>query len=181
MKNEYTVTRKLWKSWVKESQFKGKRLFFFVTGCILIAVCIAGILFSAWVLTQTENAKDRSTLSLYIYLYALFGLFFAYRNFLFPIIAANKQYTRYANLVGQEDFTRTILFEEDIITMKEGTMAAQFAYTDITEIIERDDLVMMHFRNGAGIRFFRSTFVDSDWASCKTLIEEKRTAEARDA
>ena len=174
-KNEYAVTRKLYRSWLLEGRFKGKRLFFFVTGCILCAACLG---FAIFYIFLSQNLENPSDMIVYIYLFFLYALFFAFYNFVMPYIKADRSYKQYARTVGGENFTRTILFLETEILWKDGPMQRQFEYKDITEIIEKDDLVWILFTNNMGIRFFKSTFVEGDYASCIALIEEKRTAEA---
>lgn len=157
IKNEYCVTWHLYKSWVMESMLRGQRLAFVIYWCILS-------LLSLGVGAVVHGLN----------IFWLFSAFCLYRAFLRNFLLAKKQYNMLAKTYGQENWTRTIMLEDETISVLEGTISIQYAYGDIVDVSDKNDTIWITFVNKTIIRLYKTAFVDSDWAGCKAKIASKR-------
>lgn len=157
MKNEYTVTWKLYRSWAIENMLKGVHLGFTIGWVLLGLLCF-------WF----------SLSSFLSHFFQFMGLFCFYRAFLrFPMIA-KKQYRTLAKAYGQENWTRTILFGEDNISIFETNTTTQLSYSDIVDIREKDDKIWLIFNHKMIVRLYKSAFVDTDWEDGKAAILDRK-------
>ncbi|MDE6531816.1 MAG: hypothetical protein K2K96_13760 [Lachnospiraceae bacterium] len=73
---------------------------------------------------------------------------------------------------------RTILFEDDCITIsEEDVLVIKYPYSDIVGIRERGDKIWLDMQDKSVIRLYQSAFVDTDWDKCKEWIESHREQE----
>ncbi len=161
MKNEYIVDWQLLKKWTNESRFSGIRLFFFVSWCVLVTVFIVFI-----VLFIVANMYD------YIYYFVLFAILSFYYAFFQNTIIAKKQYKRLVQIYGKSSWVRTISFEENEIVVKEEKAETKYNYSDILEIVEKDERIYLKLQAKAVLRLYKSKFVDCSWDDCKKRIIE---------
>jgi len=159
MKNEYTVTWKLYRSWCIENMLTGIKLCFTIFWALWGFLCL-------WL-----SFSQRSHIFLLVALYSLYWAFLR-----FPLIA-KKQYRTLADVYGQTDWTRTILFEDDKITESEMTTTTQTSYSDITDIREKGDNIWLILNTKMVIRLYKSAFVGTDWETCKAFIAARRNIE----
>lgn len=162
IKNEYTVTYNLLKSWMWESKLKGIRLFFFISW-----ICFGVILLPFGILGCYYNV-------LYGYFILVMVLFCFYCAFLRDILALKRQYSHFAKIYGKENWARTILFDDNFITVTDETSLSRFKYGDITDIIEKEERVSIIIKKATTIRVYKDCFVDSDWETCKIFILSKQ-------
>ena len=160
MVNQYTVTWQLYKSWLKDSQRRGKRRAFFLLWCVLSLVCIGGGLVFLWLGVRSP----------YVIGYFLFGILSLYRAFLRNLLIAKAQYKALAKAYRAQPWTRTIEFGQDGITMREGMQTMRFLYSDIVSIREKEDEISLDLYTGGVIRIYKSAFTDGDWPGCKATI-----------
>ena len=109
--------------------------------------------------------------------YVLFGVMLVlgvYNAFLRIFLVSAMQYRRMAQTYGTENWTRTILFGEEKITLSEGTMSADFEYGDILRIREKGNNIWLTMKNRTVIRLYKDAFADSSWEDCRAFIDEKR-------
>ncbi|MCH5274898.1 MAG: hypothetical protein J1E65_03590 [Lachnospiraceae bacterium] len=106
-------------------------------------------------------------------IYTLFFLFCLYRAFLRNLVVARVQYRRLATTYGEENWVRTITFNEDGIELSEGKMTAGYAYSDIVEIREKQNKIWLIAGNKTVIRLYRDTFINTDWETCKDLLQKR--------
>lgn len=156
MKNEYRVTWHLYKSWIMESMFRGERLAFVIFWCVLSLLLLGIGVVHGWTT------------------FFLFSAFCLYRAFLRNILLAKKQYNMLAKTYKQESWIRTITLEDETISVLEGTVAIQYAYADIVDVLDKNDTIWITFANKTVIRLYKTAFVDSDWDECKAKIASKR-------
>lgn len=152
MKSEYCVTWQLYKSWIIESMFRREKLALFIYWCVF-----ALLFFGAGVVQG-------------LYILWLFSAYCLYRAFLRNILLGKKQYDLLAKTYGQENWTRTILLEDDMISISEGTASIQYTYADIVDVLVKNDTIKITFMNKTVIRLYKTAFADSDWAECKAKI-----------
>lgn len=109
MINEYSITWKLYRSWVKETMFKGVYLVF------LIIWSIFGL-----------GSLALYFMSEYQAIFLLTTLWSVYMGWLRSFVHGRRQYRTLSKINGTRDWTRTISFEEDNILVKEEN--ANLAY-----------------------------------------------------
>ena len=158
MKNEYCITWKLYRTWAIENMLKGAQFIFL----IIWSIFGLGLLYLG--LFDGFNILN-----------ILLAAFCFYRAVLRNLLFAKKQYKALSTTYGRENWTRTITFEDDHITLTEGPISIQYKYTDITSIKEKNDKIWLIFNNNTVIRLYKSAFINTDWATCQTQIKEKRT------
>lgn len=161
MKNEYVVTKKLLRSWVTENMYKGMQLGFNIGWAAFALACLAMLIFAA------KGAFD----------YFIYGALFvicAYNAYfrIFPVAAA--QYRRMSKTYGTDNWTRTIEFGDERITLSEGTISAEYEYSDIVKIGEKDNIIRLTARNRTVLRLYRDAFVGGTWEDCRELINQRR-------
>lgn len=159
MRNEYTIDWPLLKKWTNESHHSGIRLVFFIGWCVF--------LIGSLVLTIFLVVSNMYSDAFYFLLIALFSF---YRAFIWNMMIAKQQYKRYAQTYGKNSWVRTISFEENEIIIKEEKAEAKYNYSDIVNIVEKDDRIYLHLRAKTVIRLYKSKFIDCTWEECKDKI-----------
>ena len=154
MRNEYTVTWKLYREWLIENKIKGIKLFFllfwsFMEIVILIRICYKG--FSV--------------------LYLLMTIYCVHRAFFLDYIAAKKQYTHLAKVYGGENWTRIITISDTDIYISEGTSVINYNNTDVVRVKEKDDRIWLDMNSDTVIRLYKSAFVEGSWETCKGIAK----------
>lgn len=161
MKNEYQVTKKLFRSWVTENMYKGMQLY------INIGWAAFGILAVVLLIFSADSTLD----------YVLFGVMLVlgvYNAFLRIFLVSAVQYRRTAQVYGTENWTRTITFGDEKIYLTEGNASADFEYGDIIRIKEKDNNIWLTMKNRIVVRLYKDAFVDCGWEDCRAFIDEKR-------
>lgn len=162
MKNEYFVTWKLYRSWMFEGNVKKVRLrlYLMISWCILLAACL---FLGIW----THEI-----------LFFGFAVYCAYMAFFRNLLLANKQFKTMGDSFKKKEWVRTILFEDDCITISDGdVLVIKYPYSDIVGIRERGDKIWLDMQDKTVIRLYQSAFVDTDWDKCKEWIESHREQE----
>lgn len=155
MKNEYTVTQKVYQSWGRENHTKGVYLTFTIMWSVLAAVLLCLNVYAGW------NAFG-----------ILMLLFCLYRAFLRNDVLVRGQYKRLSQTYGTTDWTRSIDFGEDGITLSDGNMSVRYAYKDITGFREQDNKIWLDASNKTVIRMYKDCFVDTDYETWKNWMKE---------
>lgn len=161
MKNEYKVTKKLLRRWMTENMYKGVQLGMNIGWAVLGALCVVLMIFNA--ADVTDYVIYGALLVLCVYMAVLR---------IFPLTAV--QYRRMAKIYGEENWTRTITFGDENITLSEGTISAAFEYKDIMSIREKDNSVWLNARNRTVLRLYKDAFVDGSWDECKELLHARK-------
>ena len=163
MKNEYLVTKKLYMSWVTGSRFTPPQLWFtFFWGALAILFTICAVFYDS--------------LRLYFIFYTLLCLYMAFFRRMLTALVQFRALARSYGLKGEKTWTRTIEFKEEEIVLSDGVCTIRFQYDNLDKIEEKDDRIVLRFKNKMNIRMFRSTFVEGDWLSCKEMLLSKKQA-----
>lgn len=155
IKNEYNVTWEIFRSWAKESAFKGRQLLF----SIIWVVFAIGI--------QIANVFAGGS-ALYSFLF-VFALYFALLNWL---SVARKQYKELCGKYG-ENWKRSIHFDESRIVVWEGPTHIKYRYKKVFMFREKQGKIWLYTTDGSKIRMYTDTFTEGDWEQCKELLREK--------
>lgn len=149
IKNEYTVTWKLYRGWLFENKLTGVRLAFLLFWSLMAVVTLVIGFFAN------------------IPLFFLFlSLYCVYRAVLRDYIAGKKQYSQLANLCDGKNWIRTITISDTEISISEGPSLLSFQNTDVVRVVEKGDKIWLFVNNDAVIRMYKSAFVEGSWEKC---------------
>lgn len=164
MKNEYKITKELMQSWAKKYHIHGKRnKISFVLWC-LVGVC--GLYLLVVYALGLADSRD-------IYFSILFLGLAVYRLFFMRFVAWSNRYKLMAKTYGVTEWVRTIEFLDDEIVLTDHTTTMKTAYTQITKIKEKGNMVLIFCNNDTAIRLYKDAFVEGSWEECKKLINSK--------
>lgn len=161
MKNQYKVTKKLIRQWMTENMYKGVQLGLNIGWAVFGVLCILLLITDAD--TMTDYLLYGALLALCLYMAVLR---------IFPITSV--QYKQMAKVYGEENWTRTIDFGEDCITLSEGTISASFQYKDIMSIREKGNKIWLKARNRTVLRLYKDAFIDGTWEECRELLHARK-------
>lgn len=166
MKNQYLVTWELYRSWMFDGNVRRerRRLYLVIAWCILFIVCLfmgAVCLFMG--------------IGPYEIPFFIFAVFCAYRAFLRNRLFASRQFKLMGERLKKKEWVRTILFEDDQITIsEEDFLVIKYSYSDIVDIRECGNNIYLDMQDKSVIRLYQQAFVDTDWNRCKAWIESRR-------
>ncbi len=153
IRNEYQITKKLYRQWGFENAIKGTQLAFGVVWVLLaISVLVLDILDGGY------------------FLYHILFVFCIYRAFFRWLVVTNAQYRVLAKRYRNENWVRSISFEKDKIRIKETTISIEYNYADIVQIKEKENKVWLIASNKTVIRLYKDCFIESTWEDCKKLF-----------
>ncbi len=155
MKNQFIVTEEMYRSWCTDSQFRGRRLAFFIMWCVLFAIC------TGFVIVTKEP------------LFIVYTVFCAYQAFARVFVLSHVNYRRLAKSYNCENWVRTIEFQDDKIVLSEESCSMTFAYNSVVRLMDKDNKIWIYFNNKTCIRMYKDAFVTGDWESCKDFLEIK--------
>ena len=162
MKNEYTVTWELYRSWVTENMFRGVYL-----AMMLMWLALGIVLL---VLAFLVSSVIYKILCIFMCLFCVYrGLF---RNY----VLVHTHYRHLAKMYGGENWIRTVEISDNCITLSEGNNSAEFLYSDIADISEKDNKIWLKTKKRTVIRLYKDAFVSGSWEECRALLEEKRSS-----
>ena len=165
MRNEYTITKDLMKSWAKEYYKNGGSYTVRLILLVLVAVCevMCAVYFMRFPIYQIF-----SLFAIFIFLFALYCIF------LQPKVLYLKRYKMDSKIYGATEWIRSVDFGDDEITVTDHNSVYKYRYTDIKRIKERDDRVIIFFKFNLAIKLYKDAFVTGSWEECKRMIAEKR-------
>ncbi len=159
MRNEYIIDWPLLKKWTNEGHHSGIRLVFFIVWCVLL---VGSLVFG--ILSIIDSMYSTA------FYFLLLALFSFYRAFLWNIMIAKRQYKRLTQTYGKNSWIRTIRFADEGIIIKEEKTETKYSYSDVQEIVEKDDRIYLRVQAKTVIRLYKSKFIDCSWEDCKTKI-----------
>lgn len=166
MKNEYTITKSLIKSWARKYNLYGTaNIVLFVLWCVIGAVGILTFSFSL------ELGMDW----IYTYLSVLIILAAVYKLFVSRFIIWARRYKIYSATYGVTEWKRITEFLDGEIVVTDHTSVSKFAYSAIKGIKEKDNQVILFVGNNITIRLYKDAFVVGSWQECKALLKIKTT------
>ena len=165
MKNEYKISKDLFKSWAKEYHIHGAaNIFLFILWCVVGVAGIAGTAFSIALHIDLTV----------VYLYALMLLIAIFKLFIQRFIIWSKRYKLYSTTYGVTEWVRTTEFLDDEIVLTDHTSVSKFKYSNIQKIKEKNNVVMIFMNNNMALRLYKDSFVEGSWDECKQMILEKK-------
>ena len=185
MKNEYTVTKRLIRSWENGWWFNSA-----ANTALLIFTCISAILFFifpqifsyyfGYYATSNATLKSLYTALWYIcHVGTLFLLLYtpsASRIMYSNPYSPNHQYNYYKTCSKNycvKKWQRAIELTEDEIIVTDHNSVLRFEYSTIKRVKERRKSVIIFLKSGFEIRMYKNAFVEGSWEECKKLISRK--------
>lgn len=164
MKNEYKVTKKLFLSWAKEVNMYGVNKVLYIGWSILTLGSIGLLILCA---TQNANALNWYS-SILLLAVCVFKLFFS------RPLSALKRYKMVSKQIGVPEWTRIIEFNEDEIILRDHDYHSNFRYSDIRNVVEKGNEILIYLNGNIAIRLYKDTFVEGSWVECKAKIDLMR-------
>ena len=172
MKNEYTITKKLMKSWAKGYHLNSAKNFIF-----LIIACYVGIV---------STLECAGTLYLLGYHVIYFPEYLAYviifgglvllslhLIFIHPHTLFSRAYKIYSRNYGVKEWQHTTEFLDDEMVVTDHSSVYKYKYCNIKRVKDKGDYVIIFFKGGFGDRIYKNTFTLGSWEECKSLISKK--------
>lgn len=152
--SKYMLTKDMYFKWARESNFKGKRLVFFIIWVILFALSLICFIF------------ERSFFFCICSIYSFYRAFFRWK------VLSITQYNNISKTFGNSNWQRVVNFYKDNIEVIDGNIKTNFDYKNIKKIIEKDNYIKIVFNNST-IRLYSDSFTKSNWNSCKKMLLDK--------
>lgn len=162
MKNEYTVTKKMYQSWLTAAGFHGKGLLLCVSYCALAALCVLMVL--------THSFEAYSILYIGAFACCIYMAFF--KN----AVTAGRQYKSIISIVDGGEWKRKIYFENSIIRVDDGfgdNADMEILYSKVASLREKDNTVTLFLSGGGVVCVYKDCFTEGDWPRCKALLLER--------
>ena len=161
MKNQYTVTKKMMLSWVKEFP-----VFTLASIVIYILYSIALVIGLSLIVTLSMFGGDSIDWLIGI----LIILISVYRLFLSRLVRTLTTYKRFREMFGKDEWVQTAEFCEEKIKVSLHTSTGEYDYRQIKKIIERGNSSIIVFKSGA-LRIYKDAFVEGSWEECKEKLD----------
>ncbi len=163
IRNEFTVTKELYLEWCRETHKKNKSGKFQIFWLIMSAVNFA---IGVYVLIFGRDYKSNG-----LYFTAL-GVFCIYRALRYkPMYIA--QYKKFAEIMGGENWTRTIDFTDSGIITTNGNVTVRNTYDEITALREDGNKIYLDTDKNSVLRLFKDRFSQGSYEEFIDLIREK--------
>lgn len=168
MKNQYTVSKKRMLEWAAEFHTRPYWLTMFCIWSVMSLGCI-GV--TVWL---AATGKETSA----VVLFAVLTLICLYKLLLERFLMASMRYREKSKAFGMGEWTLTVTFSENALTVEEGNETLTYAYADGIHIRENSRMVWLYFQKAGAVRLYKDSFVDGDWEACRALItSDKKPAE----
>lgn len=163
--NEYTVTKDLYLTWYKEGRKKGLQLKISIMWVVILVLLLAATIVYA-VSPHSGDTRPWLAIEGALMIYSVYHLFFRRK------IAAGDMYDKMAAQLG-ENWTKTVVFEEDGIHTIEGNFEVKYPYTEIESVRSEGDEISIETDTKFVIRAYKDKFVSGDYAKFARFIESK--------
>ena len=175
MKNEYTVTKKLMKSWAKGGWFDSTDHIFrllLICGVMAFAIYAPYLYFQFWHFLGYNKIPD------WMYYLAFYGfhteaLVSLSLIPLAPRIWCVNEYNIIRKNYSVESWQRSIELTEDEIIVTDHKSLFKYQYRTIIRVKERGNVVHIFLKSGTEIIIQKDAFVSGSWDDCKKLISQK--------
>lgn len=164
MKNEYTITYDLIRTWAKEYRLYGARnVLLFVLWCVLGLCGLLGL--CAAILLRMH--------AIYIVLSVLYLAVSVYKLFVSRFVVWRQRYLQYVRSYGVREWRRSYVFLDTEIVCTDHTTVAHIRYESIQKIQENGNVVFLLLDTNGGIRLYKDAFTEGSWEECKALLDER--------
>ena len=178
MRNEYTVTKRLMKSWAKGWYFN-----YSIDKILFVCCYTAFILFTPYLFINLVHflvGDDLESIHhmVFVALHTEALLFLAFCLFL-PRVSYVSQYNINRKNFSVESWKRVIDLTEEEIIVTDHKSLFKYQYRTITRVKERGNVVHIFLKSGTEIIIQKDAFVSGSWDECKRLISGKSSVKVR--
>ncbi len=172
MKNRYTITKKLMKSWAKGWWFNSAdNMFVLLYACFWLAFALyVPYLFIQFFHFVSFEGLDSQYL---FYLYHPFALLYLLLIPFIPRIRCILKYNILRKNYSVKEWQRVTEFTEDEIIVTDYKSIFKYQYRTIRRVKERGNVVHIFLKSGTEIIIHKDAFVKGSWEKCKSLISRK--------
>ncbi len=181
MKNEYTITKRLIRSWENGWWFNsaGKTALFICLCCEAILLILLPCQLDYYI--GHKAAYETITLVYYVVCHTWVLLCFLYVPVAPRIVYANPndpnhQHNHYKTCSKNycvRKWKRSIELTESEITVYDHTSVLKFEYSTIKRVKEKRKVVIIFLKSGLELRLYKKAFVTGSWEECKKLLSRK--------
>ncbi len=108
------------------------------------------------------------------YLFFILVLLVAvYKLFFNRFVVWSKRYKLYVKTYGVTEWIRSTEFLENEIILTDHTTTMQYRYDQIAKIKEKNNIVMLFFKNKTATRLYKDAFIEGSWQECREPIARK--------
>ena len=154
--NEFIVTRKLYREWMRATAKKPVQMLFRVIWLVLAASMILYAVAYRYIYV----------VHLLLIVFCLYNAFFMWR------VQAYAVYRKLSKVQGK-NWKRQIFFGDNIRVM-DGRLTTDYDYDEIAEVKGKGNLVELISRNKLKLRIYKDCFTVGSWEECSAHIERKR-------
>ena len=186
MRNEYTVTKRLMKSWAKGWYFNysiDKILLMLIFVCCYTPF----ILFTPYLfihlfrfLSGVNVFEPAYPITILLFgPYHTMALLFIILILFVPRIAYVSQYITCCKNYSVESWQRSIELTDDEIVVTDYKSIFKYQYHTIRRVKERGNIVHIFLKSGTEIIIHKDAFVIGSWEECKSLISRKSSVKIK--
>lgn len=181
MKNEYTITKKLMKSWAKGWWFNSAdNMFTLLFACFFVAVFFfLPYLFINYCHFLGINKGLDLVYSAYFVMCHTASLLFLFFIPFVPRIRCIVKYRILCKNYNVKKWQRVIELTEDEIIVTDHKSISKYQYRTIKRVKERGNVVHIFLKSGTEIIIHKDAFVIGSWEKCKSLISRKSSVKIK--
>lgn len=181
MKNEYTITKRLIRSWEKGWYFNSAvNTVVLILYCSLVAFCLV-LPHPFTYLIRHEAVYER----FYPVIFAIFhsiALLTAHLTYVIPRTMysnpgdpnhQNNHYKTCSKNYCAKKWQRVIELTENEIIVDDKYAVLKFEYSTIKRVKEKRNMVIIFLKSGFEIRLYKNAFATGSWEECKKLLSRK--------
>ena len=175
MKNEYTITKKLMKSWAKGWWFNSADNMF----TLLYICCVqAFAIFIPYLYVYLFHFLGYKTIPDLVYsiifnAFHIEALLFLLLTPFIPRVRCVIKYTLLCKNYSVKEWQRVTEFTDDEIIVTDHESIFKYQYRTIRRVKERENVVHIFLKSGTEIIIHKDAFVSGSWDECKKLISQK--------
>lgn len=181
MRNEYTVTKRLMKSWRKGFYFNSVSHF-----CVLCILCLY-VIFMLYLPQLIDyifylcgiKGLPEITYSVEYYISHAFALFMLCFIYFMPYLSYIGQYNTYRKNYSVNRWQRVTDFTGGEIIVTDHRSVFKYQYRSITQVKEKRNRVIISLNSGTEIVVYKDAFVNGSWEECKRLISSKSSVKVK--
>jgi hypothetical protein len=175
MKNEYTITKRLMRSWAKGGWFNSADNMF-----RLLLVCFGTvvIIFLPYLFIHLFSFSSGDEIPDILYTFCFYSYHIGALLVLVlipfaPRIWYVRKYNTFCKNYSVKEWQRVTEFTEDEIIVTDHKSIFKYQYRTIRRVKERGNVVHIFLKSGTEIIIHKDAFVKGSWEKCKSLISRK--------
>ena len=181
MKNEYTITKRLMRSWAKGGWFNSAgdmfRLLLVCFGTVVL-IFLPYLFIHLFRFALGDEIPD-ILYTFYFYIGHIGALLVLVLIPFAPRIWYVRKYNTFCKIYSVKEWQRSIEFTEDEIIVTEHKSLFKYQYRTIRRVKKRGNVVHIFLKSGTEIIIHKDAFVSGSWEECKSLISRQSSAKIK--